>query len=180
MSISRRVHAGRLCLASAGAATALTTLGYHAAPALADSDSGKTIANVHVTGSIALTDLTPSFTLTGQPGSTPTTGANPVTMTVLTNNFAGYNVTVVPETVNLTGAIPGNPDVIPSSALEVDGPAQGGAYVHLAFGSPVVVATKASASAPGGDTIVNNYRITIPFVRPDTYSGTLDYVATTL
>ena len=87
---------------------------------------------------------------------------------------------MVPSTLNLTGAISGNTDVIPSNDLEVSGPAQGGAFVHLAFGTPTVVATKASASAAGGDTITNDYRITIPFVRPDTYTGTLNYVATTL
>jgi hypothetical protein len=180
MSASRNVRAARLGLAFVGAATAVTAVGYHTPPALADTASGTTTANVLVNGAITLTDLTPAFTLTGVAGSTPTTAGNPVTMTVTTNNFAGYNVSVVPAALNLIGAIPGNSDVIPSNTLEVDGPAQGGAYAHLTYPTPLVVATKASPSAPGGDTIINNYRITIPFVRPDTYSGTLDYVATTL
>ncbi|MFC4589264.1 hypothetical protein [Sphaerisporangium corydalis] len=163
-----------------GTATAVGTLGSNVLPAQADTDADTTIANVDVSSSITLTNLTPSFTLTGAPGSVPTTGATPVTMTVTTNNFAGYNVTVVPATANLVGAIPGNTDVIPSNDLEVNGPAQGAAYVHLIFGTPIVVATKASASEPDGDTITNNYRITVPFVRPDIYTGTLNYVATTL
>ncbi|MBT2226560.1 hypothetical protein [Nonomuraea sp. NEAU-A123] len=146
---------------------------------MADTDTGSTEAHVDVSSSIVLTDLTSSFTLSGAPGETVTTGATPVTMTVTTNNFAGYNVTVVPRAANLTPAISGNSNVIPSTALEVDGPAQGGAYAHLTS-NPLVVATKASPSSPGGDIITNNYRITIPFVRPDIYSGTLDYVATTL
>ncbi|WP_066376383.1 hypothetical protein [Herbidospora mongoliensis] len=147
---------------------------------MADSDSGETIANVEVTSSITLSDLTPAFTLTGAPGETPTTGANPVTMTVTTNNFAGYNVTVAPAAVNLTGAIVGNTDVIPSNLLEVNGPAQAGTFTPLTFGTPLVVATKASPSALAGDPISNDYRITIPFVRPDTYTVTLNYVANTL
>lgn len=169
-----------ICVAVAGAASTLGVLTYAAAPAQADTDTDSTIVNVEVSSAITLTNLTPSFTLTGAPGATVTTGATPVTMTVTTNNFAGYNVTVVPRTANLIPAGPGNTDVIPSNTLEVDGPAQGGDYVHLTFGTPLVVATKASASAPAGDPIINNYRITIPFVRPDTYTGTLDYVATTL
>ena len=173
---SLRMRGVYLCLVAAAAANAVGS----STPAFADTAAGTTTANVEVTSSITLTDLTPSFTLTGAPGTTPTTGANPVTMTVTTNNFAGYNVTVVPDAVNLTPAVPGNTDVIPSNDLEVDGPAQAGTYAHLTFGAPLIVAAKASASAPAGDSITNNYRITIPFVRPDTYSGTLDYVATTL
>jgi hypothetical protein len=148
------------------------------APASADSAADTTIANVEVTSSITVSNLTTAFTLTGTSGDTPTTGANPVTMTVTTNNFAGYNVTVEATTAALAGA-PGNNDAIPSNLLEVDGPEQGGTYAHLTFGTPLVVATKGSASSPDGDSIVNNYRMTVPFVRPDTYSGTLDYVATT-
>jgi hypothetical protein len=180
MSASQKVRAARLGLAFVGAATAVTALGYHTVSALADSDSGSTTVNVEVTGAITLSDLTPAFTLTGAAGTTPTTGGSPVTMRVTTNNFSGYNVTVVPAALNLIGAIPGNGDVIPANDLEVDGPAQGGAYAHLTYPTPLVVATKASASAAGGDVILNNYRITIPFVRPDTYTGTLNYVATTL
>jgi hypothetical protein len=180
MQRTRNARFVGICLTVAGAASTLGVLTYAAAPAQADTDADSTIVNVEVSSAITLTNLTPSFTLTGAPGATVTTGATPVTMTVTTNNFAGYNVTVVPRTENLTPAIPGSTDLIPSNDLEVDGPSQGGTYAHLTFGTPLVVATKATASAPGGDPIINNYRITIPFVRPDTYTGTLDYVATTL
>jgi hypothetical protein len=179
MSRIRKASIACACLVLAGTVTAVGTLASTVAPALADTDTDSTEVHVDVSSSIVLTDLTPSFTLSGAPGETVTTGATPVTMTVTTNNFAGYTVTVVPRTPNLTPAIPGNTDVIPSTALEVDGPAQGGAYTHLSA-TPLVVATKASPSSPDGDTITNNYRITIPFVRPDVYSGILDYVATTL
>lgn len=180
MTMESKMRALHLCLAPGAAAGALMAVGCLAAPALADTDTGSTTANVDVTSAITLTDLTPAFTLTGSPGQTVTTGGTPVTMTVTTNNFAGYNVTVVPATADLSPAIAGNTDVIPSNDLEVDGPVQAGTFVHLTFGTPIVVATKASASAPDGDSITNNYRITIPFVRPDTYTGVLNYVATTL
>ncbi|MEU7741083.1 hypothetical protein [Nonomuraea sp. NPDC049158] len=179
MSRIRKAGIACACLVLAGTVTAVGILASTAAPALADTDTGSTEAHVDVSSSIVLTDLTPSFTLSGAPGETVTTGATPVTMTVTTNNFAGYTVTVVPRTANLTPAIVGNTDVIPATTLEVQGPAQGGAYVHLTQG-PLVVATKDTASSTDGDSITNNYRITIPFVRPDIYSGALDYVATTL
>jgi hypothetical protein len=178
MSAVRKVRAAHLGLAFVAAAGGITAS--TATAAQADTAAGSTTANVEVTSSITLTGLTAAFTLTGSPGSTVTTGATPVTMTVTTNNFAGYSVTVVPRAVNLTGGIVGNGDVIPSNNLEVDGPAQAGTYAHLTFPTPLLVATKATASAPAGDLITNNYRITVPFVRPDTYSGALDYVATTL
>ncbi|MFC4531526.1 hypothetical protein [Sphaerisporangium dianthi] len=170
------------CLAAGVGAAALAAgvFGFTASSVLADTDTDSTTANVVVLSSITLTGLTESFTLTGAPGSVPTTVADPVTMTVTTNNFAGYNVSVVPRTANLTGATPGNTDVIPANSLQVNGPVQGGAYVNLTYPTPVVVAIKNTASATDGDLITNNYRITVPFVRPDTYSGILDYVATTL
>ena len=57
---------------------------------------------------------------------------------------------------------------------------QAGTYANLIFGTPLAVAGKSSASAPDGDTISNDFRITVPAVRPDTYSGTLNYIVTTL
>jgi hypothetical protein len=162
------------------AGAAVLGAGLSASPARADDDTGTTTVNVEVGSTIALTDLSPSFTLSGNPGDTVSTGATPVTMTVTTNNFAGYTVTVEPATANLVGAIPGNTDTVPADDLEVDGPAQGGDYENLVFGTPRTVATKASASDPDGDTVINNYRLTVPFVRDDTYSGSLNYIVTTL
>ncbi|WP_214109610.1 hypothetical protein [Acrocarpospora catenulata] len=165
-----------LSVALAGAAVmGVLHAGVH--PAAADTDTGDTTANVEVTSSITLSDLTAAFTLTGSPGQTPT---QPVSMRVTTNNFAGYNVTVAPATANLAGAIVGNTDVIPSSDLEVQGPAQAATFAALTFGTPLVVATKESPSAEAGDVINNTYRMAIPFVRPDTYTTTLNYIASTL
>jgi len=151
-----------------------------ASSASADTDAANTIITVTVDTAITLTALTPAFTLTGIPGETATTGATPVTMTVTTNNFAGYNVTVQAAAASLTGAAGGNTDTIPTSDIEVDGPVQAGAFAPLSDTVPLIVATKPAASAVGGDTITNNYRISIPFVQPDSYTGTLNYIATTL
>jgi hypothetical protein len=149
-----------------------------ATPAHADSDSGDTQANVVVTGAITLTALTNAFTLSGAPGAVvEKIGA--VTMRVTTNNFAGYAVSVAPLAAQLTGALAGNTDTIPTDSLNVE-LTGGGPYTPLSFGNPVEVFRKTAPSAPTGDPVSNDYKITIPFVQPDTYSGTLEYVATTL
>ncbi|GAA3200063.1 hypothetical protein [Actinocorallia longicatena] len=171
----------RLCGGGAALALAAALAAAPLSPVSADTDAGNTIVTVQVDTAITLTALTSSFALTGIPGETPTTGATPVTMTVTTNNLAGYNVTVQAAAANLVGALaPTNTDVIPVSSLQVDGPVQGGTYASISNTTPLVVATKPAASAVGGDEIDNNYRITIPFVEPDSYTGTLNYIATTL
>ena len=165
-----------LCLTGAAGLGA----GLSATPARADTDAGTTTVNVEVSSGITLTGLTASFTLTGAPGSLATTGLTPVTMLITTNNSAGYNVTVQPDAASLTGAISGNTDTIATSDLEVDGPTQGGAYEPLDAAVPLVVYTKTSQSGPNGDTADNNFRVTVPAIRADTYSGSLDYIVTTL
>jgi hypothetical protein len=166
----------------AAIAVAAVGVGLLAAPAGAvpgQTDTGSTTANVTVGSAISLTGLTPTFTLTGIPG-VAVTGTSAVSMLVTTNNFAGYTVTVEPQTATLTGAIPGNTDTIPIGSLQVQGPTQVDAFAALTFGTPTEVVTKAAPSAEAGDTVNNSYRMTVPFVQPDTYTATLDYIATTL
>jgi hypothetical protein len=176
----RQFRTRRALAAVAMTGVAMTGVSAGAVLARADTDSGTTTANVTVSTAISLTGLTDSFTLSGAPGDTPTTGGTPVTMTVTTNNFAGYSVTVEPAAATLDPAIAGNTDTIGTDLLQVRGSAQAGAYTALTPGTPLEVARKTSASAEAGDTVNNDYRLTIPFVRPDTYSGTLNYVAATL
>jgi hypothetical protein len=149
-----------------------------AGQALADTSPGNTIANVDVTGAIVLSDLTPAFTLTGSPGDSPfQIGA--VTMDVFTNNTSGYNVTVQPET-DLTGTGT-NADTIPAADLSVRETLTG-EYQPLDLGGPVTVFTKGSRSvATPGDELSNDYEFNtpIPDVTSDTYSATLDYIAST-
>jgi len=171
-------HKRKLVHLALSVATAMFATVVVSTPAHADNASGDTQANVSVTGAITLTALTGAFTLSGIPGAVAE-DIGAVTMTVTTNNFAGYAVTVAPLSSDMTAATSGNADTIPTSDLNVR-LTGGGAYSPLAFGTPLEVVSKASRSASGGDSISNDYQITIPFVTPDTYTATLEYVATTL
>jgi large repetitive protein len=141
-------------------------------------DSGTTTANVDVTGAIVLSNLTPAFTLSGAPGDSPfEIGA--VHMDVFTNNTTGYNVTVEPETdLSGTGS---NTDTIPAADLSVRETTTG-TYAPLDLTAPTLVFTKDTRSiATPGDALSNDYEFNtpIPDVTSDTYSATLDYIATT-
>ncbi|MBB4944262.1 hypothetical protein FHR32_008668 [Streptosporangium album] len=147
-------------------------------PARADTSTGSTTANVSVTGSITLSDLTGSFTLTGDPGTTATLNGA-VTMTVTTNNPAGYQVTVQATTPTLTGSA-GNSDTIPIGNLYVRETGSGPLFFQMSDTTAVNVHTQHTPSAPGGDNLSNDYMVNIPAVQPDTYRTTLDYIAATL
>jgi hypothetical protein len=157
--------------------TAALVSGLSGGPARADEDSGQTTIYVEVDGAITLTDLTTSFTLSGAPGSTATSA--PARMTVFTNNDAGYNVTVEPAGSFLTPSIPGNTDEIPTSSLTVRSE-QALTFVPLRYGAPVLLLDNTSPSAAGGDTVFTTFRLAIPAVEQDTYSGLLTFVVTTL
>lgn len=173
---SRQKWVPRGLLLAAGVAVALGV----AAPAGAvpgQQDTASTQANVVIDSAITLTDLTPSFTLTGIPGDTPTAD---VSMVVRTNNAAGYAVAVQPQTPTLNPTQPTTTDTIPIESLQVRGSDPAGAFIPLTYGAPTAVTVKPTASVEAGDPLTNTYRITIPFVQPDTYSATLDYIAITL
>ncbi|TDW24388.1 hypothetical protein [Kribbella kalugense] len=139
---------------------------------------GSTEANVAVSSAIALTGLTPSFTLTGVPGAT-VTGLGAVTMNVATNNLAGYAVTVESATATMAAGAPTNLDSVPIGALSVR---ESATTNYAALSSTVVrtVHTQSTRSIEAGDTISNDYQVVIPFVNEDTYTATLNYIATTL
>ena len=155
---------------------ALGSIAVMAADAQASTSSGSTIANVTVGSTIVLSNLTPSFTLTGNPGDTPSAH---VTMTVTTNNFAGYTVTVQAASATLAPTIGGSNASIPIADLDVRETTVG-TYGPMSSLTPVQVHSQSVASASGGDTVSNDYQMTIPFVRADTYTVTLNYIATTL
>jgi hypothetical protein len=157
---------------------AVLATGLTGSPARADVDTGTAIVNVEVTGAITVTGLASTFTIVGAPGVLAQ-NLTTVTMKVFTNNLAGYSVTLAAAASNLTGTSP-NTDVIPTNSLRVKGPQQGLSFVPLTFGTPLLVASKGSPSDPGGDDVANGFRLTIPAVLPDTYSGALDYLVTTL
>jgi hypothetical protein len=181
-------HIGRYAAMATGmalavllpAGQALAATAAPAAPPPPATSSGTTIANVDVGGAIVLSSLTPSFTLSGVPGDRPVDD-HAVTMNVFTNNATGYNVTVQAENALMVGTgISG--DTIPVSDLSVRETGGSGPFLPLSSTAPVQVynQTTRSAAAPG-DALSNDYEFNtpIPDVVNDTYSDTLDYVATT-
>ena len=135
-------------------------------------------ANVAVGSGIALTLLTPAFTLTGIPGDIPVAPAA-VTMDVFSNNATGYNVTVQAAAANLVGTGT-NADLIPVTDLSVE-ETGGTGYLPLSSTTATTVYTQDTPSAATpGDALSNDYEFNtgIPDVTPDTYSVTIDYVAT--
>lgn len=171
---------GRRILRSAVGAGAVAVLAVGlAGPASADTDTDSTDGHVEVSSSIALTGLTPEFTLTGIPGAT-VEGVGAVSFNVETNNLAGYTVTVQSRTPTMVAATAGNTDAIPIGALSVrkTGTTPYTAVTDTAPG--VTVQNTATRSAEGGDALSNDYQVVIPFVNQDVYTATLDYVAATL
>jgi hypothetical protein len=141
-------------------------------------NSGNTTANAVVNSSITLSGLTPSFTLTGDPNSTVTQNGA-VTMNVFTNNLTGYNVTVQAAAATMTGSVGSNTDSIPVSDLKVR-ETGGVLFIPLSNLAPTVVHAQIARSGASGDTISNDYQVAIPFVNADTYSVTLNYLASTI
>jgi hypothetical protein len=180
-SLGRSVRVGRLGAAAVGVGIAVAAAlpAGQAVAAIDPSSPGTTIANVDVGSAILLRNLTESFTLAGFPGDSPfQIGA--VTMNVETNNASGYNVTVEAAAANLVGTGT-NSDVIPVSDLSVRETTVG-TYEALSNIATVQVHNQDSRStANTGDNLSNDYEFStpIPNVRTDTYSVTLDYVAST-
>src|SRR5580698_6843576 len=153
-------------------------VGAMAGSASASTSGGSTTANVGVSPGITLTGLTSSFLLSGSPGAT-VSGAGVVNYNVETNNVAGYTVSVQSVGDTLQPTTGGNTDFIPIGSLTVraSGP---GAYLPLSNTSPQIVHSQNNRSLNGGDNLSNDFQIRIPVVNADTYTATLDYVASTL
>jgi hypothetical protein len=153
-------------------------------------------ANVTVTSSIQMANFL-GVNLTGAPMTSRETGNQPVTFNVLTNNPAGYTVSVQAEAVSLVPVTqipavgPPNTDSIPIGYLSVRETTPGNtrAFVPMTSsaasnpGTPVIVHYQDSPSINNeglGDPLSNDYKIDIPFVSPDTYTVYLNYIASTL
>ena len=122
--------------------------------------------------SIALNNLTSSFTLAGTPGAVDEQDGV-VTMLVTTNSPAGYQVTVEPASPDLSSS--GSGDTIPFGDLDVR---ETGQAIFQSLAVPVLVHDQSGPSDPDGDLISNDYQISVPDVRSGSYQGTLDYIAT--
>ncbi|SER30967.1 hypothetical protein [Microlunatus flavus] len=172
---SRRSTRGLAAAAVVGLlAAAAGALPASAAPG--DQSADTTVANVAVSSAITLQGLTPSFTLTGLPGDT-VAELSAVAYTVLTNNVGGYNVTVQADAPALTPAGT-SADTIPVSNLAVRPSGSGGAYTAVSATSPITLHGSGTRSDVEGDDYADDYQIDIPFVADDTYSVTLNYIAT--
>jgi hypothetical protein len=169
--LGRKVLGGLLTIAGLGLLLMVGTSAFA-------GNSGNTTANAVVNSSITLSGLTPSFTLTGDANSTVTQNSA-VTMNVFTNNLTGYNVTVQAAAATMTASAPGNTDSIPVTKLKVR-ETGGLLFIPLSDLAPRVVHTQITRSGSSGDTINNDYQIDIPFVNADTYSVTLNYLASTI
>ncbi len=170
-----------LARGAVGAAVAVLAVGM-AGTANADATPPQGVTgNVAVGSSIALTGLTPNFTLTGIPGAT-VAGLDAVTYNVATNNLAGYAVTVQSRSATMVGT-GANADSIPIGALGARDGAGTAAYVAVAGPAAAVgttVHTQTTRSVQGGDPLTTDFQVVIPFVNSDTYTAVIDYVAATL
>lgn len=147
-----------------------------ASAAPGDRSSDTTVANVVVNSAITLQGLTPSFTITGLPGDT-VAELSAVAYTVLTNNVGGYTVSVQADAPELTPAGTST-DAIPVGNLSVRPNGSNAAYTALSATSPVTLHESGTRSSATGDDYADDYQIDIPFVADDTYSVTLNYIAT--
>jgi hypothetical protein len=162
-----------------GAAAVLASIVGGAGVASADTGSTantSTNASVTVDPEISFGGISSGFNLEGLPGANVEED-NAVNMNVVTNNLAGYDVTVQSVDDALEPSLLNNPDSIPLSDLLVSGDSSGG---FQPLTGSVLVHTQSTRSAEAGDDLSNNYEVNVPFVNQDTYSTTLNYIATTL
>jgi len=171
-------HRGRVLRGMLGVAVAGTLISAMAGVAGASPplNTGSTTANVGVESGITMTGLTSSFTLTGTPGAT-VSSVGAVTFNVETNNVAGYVVTVESESATMDPVTGGNLDTIPIGDLTVR---ETGTSTYTALSGPISVHSQSARSLNGGDDLSNDFQIRVPVVNTDTYTATLDYVATSL
>lgn len=162
--------------AGVGAAATALLLGLSGAPAFAETDTLNVTVNVSEALVFSVTQS--SITLDIAPG-VPDSAT--VSMNVLTNNPTGYDVTVAGQTANFDAALPANDGVLPIGALTVSG---GDLISPQSVPGPdpasaLEIASQGTASEDGGDVINTTFSMAGQNVPADTYTATLDFVATT-
>lgn len=184
MSI-RRLAAAVAAGAAIAAGAAMLVL--QASPVSASS--GPTTASVTIGSSVTVTDATPAITFATPVALPATEDADmPVNINVLSNDPAGYAVSVVATGTNaVCVGIPddhyltdGNCDELPFTDLNVQpngsGPLVGPPAGFFPQGIYQDVDSSSSASAPGGDVYNDVWQLTIPGNQPPgTYAATLAY-----
>jgi hypothetical protein len=141
-------------------------------------DTGTVTATITVDEGITIAFADGAITLTGSPGET-VEDLGAVSMTVTTNNATGYNVAVDPDTDTFPGATSGGAIVVTDLQVrDTSATSVAGAYVNL-LTTALVINNKTTVSAPAGDVINNDYRLTITGdTAADVYTGTITYIAT--
>lgn len=158
------------------AAGLLALLGHLPAAAASDGASGgTTTASVEVGSAVTLEGLSSSFALPGLPGPTEG-GSSAVAYRVLTNNQAGYAVSVQADTSELVPAGPFS-DAVPVRDLTVstDGSS---AHTPLSERDAVTLHSSATRSDGAGDDYTDDYRLEVPLPADCACLVTLSYVVT--
>ncbi|MFJ6943185.1 hypothetical protein ACISU4_00735 [Streptomyces wuyuanensis] len=160
------IAGGLMLVVSGGAATAESALAPRA-----------TASAVLRQQPITMSGLTPGFSLAGSPNQVVfREGA--VTLRVRTPDRDGYSVSVRAENPAMRPVRGRNPDRIPVERLAVRKTGTE-TFQSLSSSSAVTVHVQTTRSAPRGDDLSTDYRVSIPFVRSDSYRVILTYTATT-
>jgi hypothetical protein len=179
-----RLRLGVWILVATGTAGVVLAGPGEAAPSARASSTADPEARVQVVTGITVSHLAESFRLGGAPGVV-TANVGAMDVTVLTNNAAGYTVTVLaasegglqpdPGLASTTGAIPWD-------RLEVQETGASG-FRPISEKESVTVG---GSSTPSGDepdeadVVHNDFRLTVPVIDADRYTGVLTYTVTAL
>lgn len=172
-----------LVLVASGTAGVLLGAAAVVAPAARASSAADIETRVHVLTGLTLS-LPESFRVGGAPGVLSANRGS-VVGTVLTNNAAGYTVSVLASSAGGLQPDPGlatGTGSIPWDRLEVR-EAGTGTFLPLREGEAVTVGGRSTPSGDEtgeADVLHHDFRLTVPVVDADRYTGVLTYTATAL
>ena len=149
----------------AAAAAALAGAGF-----LATAAGNPVAVTATVNQTISMTGPPATLNLAGDPG---TTASGTVLYTVATNDSAGYNVTISPS----SGSLANGSNLIANSAMGYA--PEGGSQLNFSGANPLTVQSKIAASAAGGDSYSDAFKLAIPGnAASGAYTETFTYLAT--
>lgn len=178
-----RPPVGVRVLVASGTAVVLLGAASVVAPAARASSAADVETRVHVLTGLTLS-LPESFRVGGAPGVL-SANLGSVEGTVLTNNATGYTVSVLASSAGGLQPDPGlagSTGSIPWDRLEVRESATG-TFLPLREDESVTVGGRPTPSGDGtgeADVFHNDFRLTVPVVDADRYTGVLTYTATAL
>jgi hypothetical protein len=170
-TVMRRGFAAGLSVIAVGAVVGLSGRAQAATPTPPAPASDNTTGHVTVNSTLSIDVNPPDFYLDGAPGITDT---DSITVTVTTNNVAGYTLNLsAPSTLIHTNTT----DNIPITDLKLD-PATGTFTALTAGTQSAPVGSSTGATPITGTPKVHNFQVTIPSVPSGEYTGVLTYTAT--